>query len=34
MYDKSLTRELLEQILDATNIVLIRFGVVDSSDFS
>ena len=33
MYDKSLTRELLEQILDATNIVLTRFEVVDSSDF-
>ncbi len=33
MYDKSLIRELLGQVLDATNIVLIRFEIVDSSDF-
>ncbi len=33
MYDKSLMRELLEQILDATNTVLVRFEAVDSSDF-
>ncbi len=33
MYDKSLIHELLEQILDATNTVLTRFEVVDSSDF-
>ncbi len=33
MYDKSLVRELLEQILDATDTVLARFEVVDSSDF-
>jgi len=33
MYDKSLARELLEQILDATNVVLTRFEAVDSSDF-
>jgi len=33
MYDKSLIYELLEQILDATSTVLIRFEVVNSSDF-
>ena len=33
MYDKLLVRELLEQILNATDIVLTRFEVVDSSDF-
>jgi len=33
MYDKLLVSELLEQILDATNTVLTRFEVVDSSDF-
>jgi len=33
MYDKSLVCELLEQILNATNTILERFDVVDSSDF-
>ncbi len=33
MYDKALTRELLEQILAATDIILARFEIVDSSDF-
>ena len=33
MYDKSLVSELLEQILNATKVVLARFEVVDSSDF-
>jgi len=33
MYDKQLINELLEQILQATEIVLRRFEVVDSSDF-
>ncbi len=33
MYDKSLVRELFEQILDATDTVLARFEVVDGSDF-
>ena len=33
MDDKLLVRELLEQILNATDIVLTRFEVVDSSDF-
>jgi len=33
MYDKQLLNELLEQILQATEIVLRRFEVVDSSDF-
>lgn len=33
MFDKSLVIELLEQILNATDIVLKRFEVVDSSDY-
>jgi hypothetical protein len=33
MYDVSLVRELLEQIFNATEVVLSRFEVVDSSDF-
>ena len=33
MYDKSLVYELLEQILNATKVVLTRFEVVDNSDF-
>jgi len=33
MYDKSLVGELLEQILNATKVVLTRFDVVESSDF-
>jgi len=33
MYDTFLVVELLEQILNATNIVLTRFEVVESSDF-
>jgi len=33
MYDKSLVYELLEQILNATDTILERFKVVDSSDF-
>ena len=33
MYDKALTRELLEQIVEATDIILARFERVDSSDF-
>ena len=33
MYDKLLVHELLEQILNATKVVLTRFEVVDSSDF-
>ncbi len=33
MYDKALTRELLEQIVEATDIILARFEMVDSSDF-
>ncbi len=33
MYDKLLVVELLEQILNATNVVLTRFEVVSDSDF-
>ena len=33
MYDQTLVREILEQILNATQIVLARFEVVDSSDY-
>ena len=33
MYDRSLVHELLEQILNATKVVLTRFEVVDGSDF-
>jgi uncharacterized protein with HEPN domain len=33
MYDKLLVQELLEQILNATKIVLKRFEVVEHSDF-
>jgi uncharacterized protein with HEPN domain len=33
MYDKSLVSELLEQILNATKVVLTRFEIVDNSDF-
>lgn len=33
MYDKTLIRELLGQVLDATDIVLTRFEIVDNSDF-
>jgi len=33
MYDRTLVREILEQILNATQIVLARFEVVDSSDY-
>jgi uncharacterized protein with HEPN domain len=33
MYNTSLVRELLEQILNAIQVVLTRFEVVDSSDF-
>jgi len=33
MYDKALVAELLEQILNATEIVLKRFEVVSTSDF-
>ncbi len=33
MYDKALTRELLEQIVEATDIILARFEMVGSSDF-
>jgi len=33
MYDKSLVVELLEQVLNATDVVSQRFEVVDSSDF-
>ena len=33
MYDKLLVVELLEQILNATNVVLTRFEVVGDSDF-
>jgi len=33
MYDKTLVSELLEQILHATEVVLRRFEVVDSSDY-
>jgi uncharacterized protein with HEPN domain len=33
MYDKLLVRELLKQILNATNVVLTRFEVVEKSDF-
>jgi len=33
MYDKSLVYELLKQILNATDTILERFKVVDSSDF-
>ena len=33
MYDQTLVREILEQILNATRIVLARFEVVDNSDY-
>ena len=33
MYDKSLIKELLVQILNATEIVLTRFEIVGSSDY-
>ena len=33
MYDKLLVHEILEQIFNATDIILTRFEMVDSSDF-
>ncbi len=33
MYDKSLVHELLEQVFNATTIVLTRFEVVETSDY-
>ena len=33
MYDKTLVAEILEQILNASEVVLARFEVVESSDF-
>ena len=33
MYDKTLLKELFVQILNATEVVLTRFEVVESSDF-
>ena len=33
MYDRVLVGELLEQILNATTVILNRFEIVDSSDF-
>ena len=33
MYDQTLVREILEQILNATRIVLARFEVVGNSDY-
>ena len=33
MYDKILVREILEQILNATQVILKRFKVVENSDY-
>ena len=33
MYDKTLVREILEQILSATQVIQQRFAVVESSDY-